>query len=68
MPNRVIARNHFHRRLAPGLRVLPDRWRGEAVDCPRGCTDSLPIASRASVIPRPDRYCPLTGGVLPQGA
>ncbi|MBL4556920.1 MAG: hypothetical protein JKP98_06350 [Rhodobacteraceae bacterium] len=42
LPNRVIARNRFRRRLAPGLRVLPGRWRGEAVDCPRGCWSAGP--------------------------
>jgi flavodoxin len=42
VPNRVIARNRFRRRLAPGLRVLPGRWQGEAVDCPRGCWQAGP--------------------------
>lgn len=37
VPNRLIARRHFRRDLAPRLRVLPERWDGTAIDCPRGC-------------------------------
>jgi flavodoxin len=37
IPNKLMTANWFKHRLAPRLRVDPERWDGRPIECPRGC-------------------------------